>query len=386
MKANKIIAVAFGIALLVFAAWVVSLRMKGVELPNPSSPPSNNSFPKNVTASNFNPIPEETKDTSALPALSDHMPEFSGIQTWLNSPPLKQSDLRGKVVLIDFWTYSCINCIRTLPYVTSWQEKYKDKGFTVIGVHTPEFAFEKVPGNVKSAIAQYKITYPVALDNDYGTWNNYNNEYWPAEYLFDARGRLRATHFGEGDYDVSERNIQKLLDEAGKQANVAVTQLPVSTDFQKIGSQETYVGYSRMEYLGSPETVLHDQTQTYTAPASPELNKFYFRGQWRVEGERALPAAAGAGITYRYLAANANLVMGSTDGKPVRVEIKLDGKPVPADARGKDVQVAADGTTFVIVKEDRLYDLTDTPMRYDQHLLELDFTGTGIASYAFTFG
>jgi thiol-disulfide isomerase/thioredoxin len=368
-------------AVLVFSAWFVSIRTKdlGVEIEMPQDMPIGKSV-SDLSA------PMGEPSGSGLPILSNAMPEFDGIAAWLNSGPLKQADLRGKVVLIDFWTYSCINCIRTLPYVTAWHEHHKDEGFTVIGVHTPEFAFEKEADNVAKAIARHAITYPVALDNDYGTWNNYDNHYWPAHYLFDAQGRLRYAHFGEGKYDETERNIQALIVEAGREASSAAVDLEADVDFSRIGSPETYLGYGRLELLASPEALKRDAVQTYSIPAETRLNRFYLGGRWTVEAERAVASAAGARLVYRYLAANANLVMSPPSDGAGRVEVLLDGKPVPADARGGDVTVDQDGRTYVEVDDERLYDLIRTDNIYDGHLLELRFETPGTAGYAFTFG
>lgn len=320
----------------------------------------------------------------ALPILEDFMPEFRDIALWLNSEPLTPASLKGKVVLIDFWTYSCINCIRTMPYVTAWHEKYKDKGFTVVGVHTPEFAFEKEEKNVREAIARHRITYPVPLDNDYGTWNNYSNRYWPAHYLFDAEGRLRFVHFGEGKYDETERNIQSLLAEAGTKAELAVTEMPSAVDFEKIGTRETYLGYEREEYFGSPERVVRGGAQTYSAAAEPERNLYYLVGRWIVEGERSVLAGTAGSIVYRYHASNANLVMGAPDGG-VEAEVTIDGTPVPEALRGADV-AERDGKTYVRVREQRLYNLIDAKGDYRTRLLRIDFQGKDVEAYAFTFG
>jgi thiol-disulfide isomerase/thioredoxin len=366
MRPKVFIGLAAVLAGLIFLGWIVSVRMKGVEMPQADLPTLQDLSKKmNVVPDTF-PAPTE----SALPILHDHMPEFAGIERWLNGGPIAQADLRGKVVLIDFWTYSCINCIRTLPYVTAWHDTYRDQGFTVIGVHTPEFAFEKEADNVEKAIARHGIHYPVPLDNAYGTWNNYSNRYWPAHYLFDARGRLRYYHFGEGKYDETERAIQSLIKE--NQGSVAAGTMPEvpAPDFQKIGSHETYLGYERLELLGSPEQIVRNGSQTYSARPKPELNRYYLVGKWRVEGERALPETAGAKIIYRYQAATSNLVMGSVDGKPVRVKVLIDGGLVQE----------------LLVGEERLYELFDDGGAYSEHLLELIFESPGTAVYAFTFG
>jgi thiol-disulfide isomerase/thioredoxin len=371
MKKKYLIAFLLAVLALLAAAWVVRTRTAG-QL-NPASP-----FATGSSA---------PSGSSGLPVLSQSMPEFAGISAWINSDPLTAASLKGKVVLVDFWTYSCINCIRTLPYVTSWQGKYKDKGFTVIGVHTPEFAFEKEEANVREAVKRFNITYPVALDNDHGTWNAYGNEYWPAEYLFDAQGRLRHTSFGEGEYDKTEMAIQALLKEAGQDAAMPITQGSSTLDFSKIGSPESYLGYVRLQDFGSPEPIVRDAPGTYSIPKNPDLSRVYYGGSWTVESERALPGA-GAKLVYRYSANDANLVMGneSADGQALRVEATLDGAPIPEALRGADIQVDASGKTYLLVKDQRLYQLTDAKGKYGEHLLQLEFGVPGVAGYAFTFG
>lgn len=359
------------IALLIVGAWTVATRTKGLAL-NPSNP-----LAATVSATG----------TSGLPVLAASMPEFSGITAWINSDPLTAARLKGKVVLVDFWTYSCINCIRTLPYVTSWQQKYGGKGFTVIGVHTPEFAFEKEEANVRGAVDRFHVTYPVAMDNAYGTWNAYDNQYWPAEYLFDAQGRLRHVHFGEGEYDQTEHDIQALLKEAGEPVDMAVTEVTSTLDFDKIHSPETYLGYGKLAELGSPEPVVRDAQGTYSVAANPVLNHVYFGGAWTLQEERAVPGKGGK-LVFRYSANDANLVLSDEkpDGSPVRVEVTLDGAPVPAALRGADILSDADGRTYLSVKDQRLYQLTDGKGNYGEHVLRLEFDEPGAAGYAFTFG
>lgn len=359
------------VASLVVLGWVVGMRLKNL----PSTVPlGTNSTGKQTD------LPP-----GSLPVLADSMPPFTGITKWLNSDPLTPEKLRGKVVLVDFWTYSCINCIRTLPYVTSWDQKYRADGLVIIGVHTPEFDFEKVEDNVSKAIAQDGIKYPVAMDNDYGTWNAYGNQYWPAEYLFDAQGRLRETNFGEGEYDQTEKNIQALLSEAGKPITGSLTTVTTPTDLSKVETPETYVGYERQEFLGSPEPVKRDAVQTYSVPSQPEFNKFYFGGKWNVGSQRAVPAEAGAKIVYPFHASNANLVMGMGTSGSVKAEVLLDGKPVPPQLRGLDVTEEG-GKTFVTITDDRLYNLIDAKGDYQTRQLEIIFSAPGVEVYAFTFG
>lgn len=362
---------------LLLMAWVVTLRLGGTEMPvSPLGGEPRFGTPAELSRS--------MGDDSALPVLAGAMPPFSGIAEWLGSEPRTAESLRGTVTLVDFWTYSCVNCIRTFPYVTAWHEKYKDAGFTVIGVHTPEFAFEKDARNVRDAIRRHGITYPVALDNDYRTWNAYANRYWPAHYLFDAEGRLRYVHFGEGKYDETEAAIRALLAEAGHGAGGPMVEGPAMPAFEKIGTRETYLGYDREEYFGSPEKVRRDAVATYSAPANPVLNRVYLSGSWRIEAERAVLSAAGGGIAYRYSASAANLVMGAPGGA-VTAEVTLDGAPVPAALRGADV-VERGGKTYVDVSAHRLYGLIDAKGGYAARTLRINFGGAGVEAYAFTFG
>ncbi len=355
------------VALVAIGAWTVATRTKGLGGSIAGLPAS---------------IGRQTPTgSSGLPVLADAMPEFASISAWINSAPLTAAQLRGKVVLVDFWTYSCINCIRTLPYVTSWQEKYGDKGFTVIGVHTPEFAFEKSEANVRQAVGRFHITYPVALDNAYGTWNAYGNQYWPAHYLFDAQLRLRHAHFGEGAYEETEKDIQALLQEAGQDAAMPVTRIDDKTDFGKIASPETYLGYARLTQLDPSERPVKDAYATYRTGASPALNGFTYSGEWQIGAEHAL-SGKDAGLRYRYRAANVNLVLG---GGRKRVEATLDGKPVPERLRGSDLHADASGATSAEIDGQRLYDLIDGAGLYEEHLLELHFD-PGVEAYALTFG
>jgi thiol-disulfide isomerase/thioredoxin len=326
----------------------------------------------------------QIRNQQVLPQLG-RMPEFVEIESWLNSQPLTSEDLRGKVVLVDFWTYSCINCIRTLPYVTGWYDKYKSQGFVVIGVHTPEFAFEKERGNVAQAIERHQITYPVAQDNNYATWNAYANRYWPAHYLFDAEGNLRYTHFGEGKYDTTEANIQLLLAEAGQEVgSSAAAKADEGPDFKKINTPETYLGYARSSLLGSQEFIAPNVRKTYSTPEEVVLNKYYLAGDWLVESERAV-AVEGAYITYRYSAAAVNLVMSPPSGGPGLIKVSLDGKPVPEDLRGTDLFEQA-GATWAKVESERLYFLIDSDSNYGEHVLLIEFVTGGTSAYAFTFG
>ena len=319
---------------------------------------------------------------SALPILGK-MPDFVEIAAWLNSPPLTARELRGKVVLVDFWTYSCINCIRTLPYVTGWYDKYRDQGLVVVGVHTPEFAFEKDEGNVRKAILRYGIRYPVALDNFYGTWKAYDNRYWPAHYLFDAQGRLRDVHFGEGKYQETERAIQSLLMEARLlHAPKGLEPRASNVDFSRIDSPETYLGYARATNFSSREPASRDRAASYSVPSTLGLNAWALRGTWKIAGESAGLEAPGGAVRFRFKAPRLNLVMGGK-GRKTRAVVRLDGKPLPADARGADTGPGG----RLVVGAPRLYNLVALPAQdRGDHVFEIDFEEPGVELYAFTFG
>jgi cytochrome c biogenesis protein CcdA/thiol-disulfide isomerase/thioredoxin len=330
--------------------------------------------------------PEPRVQTEALP-VEGVLPALSGAVAWLNSPPLTTDGLKGKVVLIDFWTYSCINCLRSIPYVRDWAERYSDKGLVVIGVHTPEFAFEKNLDNVKQAVLDLKIGYPVALDSDYAIWRGFNNQYWPAHYLIDAQGRVRHHHFGEGDYEGSERAIQQLLAEAG-QSGVAAGVIPVNeagvaaaADMNDLQSPETYVGYNRAANFISPGGAVRDARHVYVAP-TPRLNQWALSGNWTIGGEHAALDAKGGGIVYRFHARDLHLVLGpGADGKPVRFRVTIDGAP-PGDAHGADI--GADGVG--VAKTHRLYRLIRQNGAITDRTFEIRFLDPGVQAYAFTFG
>ncbi len=314
------------------------------------------------------------------------MPSLAGAVEWLNSKPLTNDELKGKVVLIDFWTYSCINCLRAIPYVRAWAEKYKDQGLVVIGVHAPEFAFEKSIGNVKRATADLKITYPVAIDNNYAIWRAFNNQYWPAHYFIDAQGKVRHHHFGEGDYDGSERVIQQLLAEAGKSAGadlvaVKATGAEAASQENDVGSPETYVGYERAENFVSPGGQVKDKPTTY-AMLDPRTNEWGLTGDWTVTGEHANLNKPGGGIFYRFHARDLHLVLGpGPNGKPVRFRVLIDGK-APGNNHGMDTDAGGVGT----VTEERLYQLIRQQGAVADHTFEIQFLDPGASAYAFTFG
>ena len=314
-------------------------------------------------------------------------PLLDGAVTWLNSQPLTPAELRGKVVLVDFWTYSCINCIRTIPYVRAWAEKYKDQGLVVIGVHAPEFAFEKNVDNVRKAIADFQINYPVAIDNDYRIWRAFENNYWPAHYLIDAKGQIRYQHFGEGNYRQTEQAIQDLLREAGSDMAESSLVVPdakgaeASPDLGHIRSGETYIGYSQATGFVSPEGLKADTAADYSI-ASPDLNQWGLTGTWTVGREQATLNKAGGGITYRFSARDLHLVLGpSADGKPVRFQVTVDGK-APGANHGSDIDADGNGT----VTTTKLYQLVRQSGDVTARNFEIRFFDPGVQAYAFTFG
>ncbi|MFI5304740.1 MAG: cytochrome c biogenesis protein DipZ [Nitrospiria bacterium] len=336
--------------------------------------PKKNSFTSGIALASTEGTP--------LPVLGT-APEFSRVTTWINSPPLSSSELRGKVVLVDFWTYSCINCIRTLPYVTQWYEKYKDQGLVVIGVHTPEFSFEREETNVKQAIIRQGIHYPVAMDNEYGTWNAYSNQYWPAHYLIDIKGQIREIHFGEGNYEETERAIQTLLAEAKLlHKALSLENSNESVDFSNIHSYETYIGYRRAENFSSPQQMTTDAPLAYTAPANLTLNHWALSGLWKITKEAAFLQSSTGSIQFKFEAPKLNLVM-SGRGKAMTATVLLDGKPIPPNFRGSDV--GSDGG--VTISESRLYNLVTLPAGDENHhLFQLNFENQTVALFAFTFG
>jgi cytochrome c biogenesis protein CcdA/thiol-disulfide isomerase/thioredoxin len=322
----------------------------------------------------------------ALP-VEGQLPSLAGATQWINSAALTRESLRGKVVLVDFWTYSCINCIRSLPYVRGWADKYKDHGLVVIGVHAPEFAFEKDPANVIKAVKDLGVDYPVAMDNDYAIWQGFHNEYWPAHYFIDTQGRIRSHHFGEGDYRKSEDVIRQLLTEAGQK------NLPegyVSDDHRGVEaaasndptrSPETYVGYARAQnFIGGH--VMHDDAQDYRAPAALGTDQWSLDGRWTVHAENAHLESAGGRIVYRFRGRDLHLVLGpASDGKPIRFRVSIDGKSPGAD-HGMDTDADGNGS----ISSQRLYQLVRQASGSGERLFEITFLDPGVQAYAFTFG
>lgn len=300
-------------------------------------------------------------------------PAIAGIEAWLNTEPLTMQDLKGKVVLIDFWTYSCINCVRTLPYITDWDKKYREHGLVMIGVHSPEFEFEKKLENVQDAIAEHRIQYPVALDNQFTTWLNYKNRYWPAHYLIDKQGNVVYTHFGEGKYAVTENNIRYLLGIKGKAEAVAAPPRMAGK------TPETYLGYARTKNFSSTPPLTHDAPTQYRFPSSLADHAWALNGKWNVQSEKTVAAEKNAALRLNFKARKVFLVMGTATGKAIQATLSLNGKPVGGNG-GKDT---ADGT--VTIQRNTLYELIDQK-DFQNGLLEIKAGAPGLEVYAFTFG
>ena len=303
-------------------------------------------------------------------------PELIPGGEWINSEPLTIKELKGKVVLVDFWTYSCINCIRTMPYLRTWHGKYSDKGLTIIGVHAPEFEFEKNIDNVREAAEGFDLKYPIMQDNNFATWKAYKNRYWPAKYLIDKEGKVRYTHFGEGGYDETEKMIQELLEETGTDLSDTDINNPEYDLFGK--TPETYLGYKRMQLLASPEKIIKDKFTNYTLPKSLPLSKFAFNGEWKIT-EESSQAKEGSSLSSHFSAKDIFLVMRSIDGETTQVKLFLDGEEIGNNG-GEDVI-----DSMFTVDEDRLYHLVslDKP---GQHTLMIEYPDGNIESFAFTFG
>ena len=307
---------------------------------------------------------------------------------WLNSPPLTAADLLGKVVLIDVWTYTCVNWLRTLPYVRAWADRYKAQGLVVIGVHSPEFPFEHDLENVRRAAKDMRVTYPIAVDNDFSIWRAFDNNYWPALYLLDGDGRIRHTHFGEGAYEQSERNIQRLLKDAGARGfgsnlvSVEAQGAEVAADWASLKSPESYLGYGRAENFASRGSAAVDERHVYAAPERLGLNQWALAGDWTVsQGATALNEPNGR-ITYCFHARDLNLVMGPAQrGAPVRFRVLVDGQP-PGAAHGVDVEDQGTGT----VVDQRLYQLIRQSGPIVDRQFTIEFLDAGAEAFVFTFG
>ena len=314
-------------------------------------------------------------------------PDFDGAVGWLNSPPLSNKSLRGKVVLVNFWTYSCINSLRELPYMKAWAAKYKDAGLVVIGVHAPEFAFEKDPANVKNAVSELKVAYPVPIDTNHTIWEAFRNEYWPADYFIDAKGRIRYHHFGEGEYEKSERVIQALLKESGAtgvddsivRISAEGAEAPPGEDVQ---SSETYAGYARTENFASPGRMARDSRKTYSPPAALALNQWGLGGSWNAGSESDILASPPGKIVFRFHSRDLHMVLGpAKHGTPVRFKVTLDGA-APGGDHGVDSTVDGSGE----VREPRMYQLIRQKGRVQDRTFEIEFLDPGVEVYSFTFG
>lgn len=329
-----------------------------------------------------------TRPPRPQPKTEGEMPSLEGAVAWLNSEPLTSEGLRGKVVLIDFWTYSCINCLRALPYVRAWHQQYQEHGLVIIGVHTPEFAFERDARNVRNAIRRFEVPYPVAMDNRYAIWRAFNNRFWPAHYFIDAEGQIRGYHFGEGNYEQSERLIRELLTKAGATnlpppiSGVDDTGVQQAADFARVRSPETYLGYGRAAAFVSPGGFAEDASKDYTAPRRLQLNQWALAGSWTVGKENATLDSTGGQLVFRFQARDVHLVLGpGKDGQPVRFRVTIDGKAPGRDA-GEDV--AEDGSG--VIDEQRLYQLIRQPGRIRERTFQIEFLDPGASAFAFTFG
>lgn len=326
--------------------------------------------------------------TSASVHVEGPLPPFTGAVAWINSPLLTPESLRGKVVVVDFWTYTCVNWLRTLPYVRAWAAKYKDAGLVVIGVHTPEFSVEKDLSNIRRAAQQMRIDYPIAVDTDYAVWNAFHNEYWPAVYVADTQGRIRFHQFGEGEYERTEKVIQELLGEAGAKGvghdlvSVDPRGAELSANWSDVRSEETYVGYEKAAGFASPAGIARDARHVYAIPADLSLNQWALLGDWNVGPEIAALQKPKGRIAYRFHARDLNLVMGAAaGGAPVRFRVLLDGHP-PGRAHGFDVDEQGNGTA----KEPRLYQLIRQAKPIADRLFEIEFLDAGAETFVFTFG
>jgi thiol-disulfide isomerase/thioredoxin len=323
-------------------------------------------------------------DTPAI----EHMPPFTGASEWLNSPPLSLDDLKGKVVLVSFWTYTCVNWLRTLPYLRAWWENYQDEGLVIIGVHTPEFSFEHSIDNIEAAMRSRGITYPVVVDNSYAIWSAFANHYWPALYFIDADGRIRYRQFGEGEYETSESVLQQLLTEAGaKQSfhdfvSVHPKGAEVAADWDELHTPETYLGYGNGMHFASPEEVALDRAWTYSFPKNLGLNQWALAGSWTIAEESAVLQEAGGQIAFNFHARDLNMVMGPVmRGGSIKFTIVLDDQPL-GSSHGEDTDEDGAG----VVTEQRLYQLIRQPNLVQDHRFVIMFLSAGVQAPVFTFG
>jgi thiol-disulfide isomerase/thioredoxin len=329
-----------------------------------------------------------TTHPAALLPVEGRMPSLDGATEWVNSPPLTAADLRGQVVLINFWTYTCINWLRSLAYLRAWAEKYKDHGLLVIGVHTPEFDFEWDLDNVRRAATDLRVDYPIAIDNDYAIWNAFGNRYWPAFYFVDAQGQIRHHRFGEGEYEQSEMILQQLLTEAGSGGtgqdlvSVDARGVEAAADWASLRSPENYLGSERTQNFALFPGAVLDTRHVYAAPTRLALNHWALAGDWTVQRQATVLNQAGGRIAYRFQARDLHLVMApAAPGTPVRFQVRIDGQP-PGAAHGTDVDDQGNGT----VTQPRLYQLIRQPGPITEHTFEAIFLDPGVHAYAFTFG
>jgi Thioredoxin like C-terminal domain len=315
------------------------------------------------------------------------LPGFDGATAWLNSEPLTPSGLRGKVVVVQFCTFSCVNWLRTVPYVRAWEERYREDGLVLIGAHTPEFGFEHEVEKIRSALGGMDVTYPIAVDNDYAVWRAFDNHYWPALYFADIEGRIRHHRFGEEDYERSEQVIQELLTEAGAGrvngglVSVDADGVYAPADWDTLGSPETYVGYARAAGFASPGGLVPDQSHLYEEPPELDLNQWSLSGEWTAGGQPTELNEPGGRITHRFHARDVNLVMGARDGEESGFQVRVDGEP-PGDASGLDVDEGGNG----MVAEVRLYQLVRQPGSDRDRTFDITFSESGVRAYVFTFG
>ena len=328
----------------------------------------------------------EPRLTPARLRIEGELPSLDGAILWLNSPPWSTRDLRGNVVLVEFWTYTCINWRRTLPYVRGWAEKYRHQGLLVIGVHTPEFSFERDLGNVRQFAHEFGIEYPVAVDTDYGIWRAFNNQYWPALYLADAKGRVRYHQFGEGAYDETELAIQQLLAEAGRTdfghdlLAINPRGVEAAADWRNLKSPETYTGYEFTRGFASPDGIAADTARVYVTPTNLSLNEWALKGEWTIGKEAAVSKGSGGHVAFAFHARDVNLVMAPPKGASVPFRVRIDGRP-PGDLHGVDVDAQGNGS----LDRPTLYQLISA-LPVSDHLLEIEFLGPGAAVFDFTFG
>jgi thiol-disulfide isomerase/thioredoxin len=343
--------------------------------------------PATTLAEDMTMVQQVASEVSRLP-VEGELPSIDGATGWLNSPPLTAAGLRGKVVLIDFWTYTCINWLRSLPYVRAWAEKYKDQGVVVIGVHTPEFSVEHDIVRVARAAKEMKVEYPIAIDNDYGIWRAFQNQYWPALYIVDAQGHIRYHRFGEGDYEQSERVIQQLLAETGRGGighdlvAVEARGAEAPADWGSLRSPENYLGYDRTENFASRGGAVSDRQHLYAVPEHLSLNHWALAGDWTMGKQATVLKQANGRIVYRFHARDLHLVMGpAARGPSVRFRVRIDGQ-APGPAHGSDVDEQGNGA----VTESRLYQLIRQPGTITDRQFEIEFLDPGVEVFAFTFG